>query len=60
MSTLSPQGPVVKVKPQANIYTALLFVAIVFMAVAIGVVLKDLFTTYGLSFGQLFEATGAS
>ena len=54
MTALSPEGPVVKVKPQSNIYTLLLAVAILCLAAAVGVVVWDLLTNYGLSFAELF------
>ena len=56
MTMIPLQGPVVRVKPQSNVYTVLLAVAVVILAVAIGIVVHDLMTTYGLSFGQLFQS----
>ena len=56
MTMIPPEGPVVKVKPQSNVYTALLAVGVIVLAVAIGIVVHDLMTTYGLSFGQLFQS----
>ncbi|KKL93693.1 hypothetical protein LCGC14_1872130 [marine sediment metagenome] len=53
MTELS-SGPVVKVKPQSNIYTLLLVVAIVCLAVTVGVVVNDLMSNYGLTFQELF------
>jgi len=55
MSTLNPQGPLVKIKPQDNVYTALLAVAILFLAVAAGIVMHSLMVNYGLSFGDIFK-----
>ena len=48
-------------KPQANIYTVLVFVAIVALGVTVGFVLYNLLMPvadggYGLQFGDLFEA----
>ena len=57
------QGPVVAVKPQANIYTVLLIVAILMMAFAAGALMYDLMTNYGMSFGDIFSggpAVGAA
>ncbi|MHC4717660.1 MAG: hypothetical protein ACYS5V_11870 [Planctomycetota bacterium] len=48
------EGPVVKVKPRSDIYTVLLGVAILVLAVAIGVVVYDLIQNYGMSFAELF------
>ena len=56
MTMIPPEGPVVKIKPQSNVYTVLLAVGVVFLVVAIGIVVYDLMTTYGLSFGQLFQS----
>ena len=50
-----PQGPVVAVKPQANVYTVLLIIAILAMAVAAGTLVYDLTTTYGMSLGDIFS-----
>ncbi|HAU36199.1 MAG TPA: hypothetical protein DCX07_00595 [Phycisphaerales bacterium] len=51
------QGPVVPVKPQADIYTLLLIIAVVVLIVTIGVVLHNLMGSegYGLSLGDLFK-----
>ena len=50
-------------KPQANIYTVLVFVAIVALGVTVGFVLYNLLSPctdggvgYGLKFGELFDA----
>lgn len=48
------EGPVVKVKPRSDIYTVLLGVAILVLALAIGVVVYDLIQNYGMSFAELF------
>ena len=49
-------------KPQADVYTVLLIVAIVCLAVTIGLVLHNLMSPvpaggYGLSFGDLFKSS---
>jgi len=56
MTSLSPQtqGPVVRVKPQPNIYTLLLIVGILILGFTIGAVIWNLTACYGLTFGQLF------
>jgi len=54
MALMSPSGPVVKVKPQPNVYTLLLIVAILVLAFAAGTVIYDLMENYGLTFQQLF------
>jgi hypothetical protein len=59
MTQTPSRGPVIEVKPQPNVYTVLLIVAIMALAVAIGVVLRRLMaevpTGYGLQFGQIFK-----
>jgi hypothetical protein len=61
MSEPFPGGPIVTTRPQADIYTVLLVVAAVCLAVTIGVVLYNLMsplpTGYGLTFGDLFKST---
>jgi len=51
-------APVIR-KPQPNIYTVLLIVAIIALAVTIGLVIYNLMADppngYGLEFGQLFK-----
>jgi hypothetical protein len=42
MTQVPSQGPVIEVRPQPNIYTVLLLVAILVLLVAIGVVLWKL------------------
>ncbi len=54
MTQLSQQ-PVVHVKPQPDIYTALLILAIVALAATVGVVIWNLTTVYGLAFGDIFK-----
>jgi len=51
------QGPVVAVKPQANVYTVLLIIAILVMAFAAGTLIYDLTSSsgYGMSFGDIFS-----
>ena len=51
------QGPVIAVKPQPNVYTVLLIIAIVAMAVAAIIGVDDLTNNYGMSFGDLFQYT---
>lgn len=59
MTQIPSQGPVVQVKPQPNIYSLMLIVAIIVLAATIGVVLMNLLapppTGYGLEIGQLFS-----
>jgi len=49
------QGPVVTVKPQANVYTVLLIVAILAMAFAAGTLVYDMIENYGMTFGDIFS-----
>ena len=51
---LSGQSPVGKIKPQPNIYTLLLILAIIFLAVTVGIVMHNLMTTYDMTFVELF------
>ena len=53
--TQMPQQPVVEAKPQTNVYTLLLVVAILALGATIGVVLWNLITVYGLQFGDIFK-----
>lgn len=59
MTQTPSQGPVVEVKAQPNVYTVMLFVAILALALAVGVVLWRLMSPapegYGLEAGQLFQ-----
>jgi hypothetical protein len=55
MSTFNPQGPLIRIKPQDNVYTVLLAVAILFLALAAGIVLHSLMVNYGMSFGDIFK-----
>jgi len=54
------ESPVVTVKPQPNVYTALLAAAIVVLGVTVGLCLWKLLSAvpagYALEFGQLFES----
>jgi len=58
MTQGASQGPVIRVKPQPTIYTLLMIVAIVVLAVTLGLVLHNLLAAppsgYGLSVGELF------
>ena len=60
MTQASGEQPVVTVKPQPNLYTVLMIVAIIALGVSIGLVLHNLMSAppdgYGLSFGALFDA----
>ena len=57
--TQAPHTPVVTVKPQANIYSVMLLVAVVALAMTIGVCLWKLLAPmpagYGLELKQLFD-----
>jgi hypothetical protein len=62
MSQVPPGGqPVVEVKPQPNIYSVMLVIAILVLAVTIGLVMHNLMASwedgsgYGLSVGELFQ-----
>jgi len=54
------QSPLVKTKPQPDIYTLLLIVAIIFLAVTVGMVMYNLMTTYGLTFTEMFTGRETS
>ena len=58
--TQIPQGPVVTVKPQANVYTVLLIVAILVTAFAAGVLVFDMMQNYGMTFGDIFSGGAAA
>ena len=53
------KGPLVPVKPQPSIYTLMIVVAIIVLAVTVGMVMWNLMASppdgYGLTFGQLFS-----
>jgi hypothetical protein len=57
MTSASSSSPVVRSAPQANVYTALLLVAVVALAVTLGVVLFTLMSPmpkgYGMEIGDL-------
>ena len=59
MSQAPSQGPVMQVKPQPNIYSVLLIVAILVLLVAIVLVVMNLMAPlpngYGLEIGDLFK-----
>jgi hypothetical protein len=55
MTQTQPQGPVVPVKAEPNIYTVLLIIAVIGMAVAVGISLNDLLNNYHMAFGDLFD-----
>ena len=48
------QGSMVRIKPQPDIYTLLLALAILALLTAIAFVLHNLLATYGMSFGDVF------
>lgn len=48
------QGSMVRVKPQPDIYTLLLVLAILGVLTAIAFCLHNLLSTYGMSFGDVF------
>ena len=55
--TQIPQQPTVPAKPQANIYTVLLVIAIIALGTTVGLVIWNLTTAYGLTFGEIFQPT---
>ncbi len=59
MTQLTTPGQVVRAKPQPSIYTLLIIIAILVLAVTIGFVLWNLLSAppggYGLSIGDLFS-----
>lgn len=60
MTRASSEGPVIQLKPPSNIYTLLVIVAIIVLAVTLGYVFHNLLTPvdeggYGLKLGDLFE-----
>jgi hypothetical protein len=60
MSQLPAQGPVIEVRPQPNVYTILLMVAVVALAAAVSVAAWKLMSQppvgYGLQLGDLFKS----
>ena len=57
MAELRSGQPVVSVKPQSDVYTLLVIVAILALAVAIGLTLYDLMSPqgYDMKFGDIFS-----
>ena len=55
MTQMQTPRPVVEVQPRANVYTALIWVAIVALLVTVGFVMYNLMVRYGLSLGQVFK-----
>ena len=59
MAQMPPKGPVVHAKPQPDIYTLLMIIAILALALTMGLVLHNLMAAvpdgYGLSLGELFQ-----
>ena len=57
MAEAQPKQPIVSVKPQSDIYTLLVIVAILALAVAIGLTLYDLMSPegYNMTFGDIFS-----
>jgi len=61
MASTPPQGPVIQVKAQPDVYTILMLVAIIALAAAVVICGWKLTTPvadggYGLTIGQLFES----
>ena len=54
MTGISSQAPVVKVKPQPDVYSLLLILAVLAMGGTIAYLAHHLMTVYGLTFGELF------
>ena len=54
MSTIPGQAPVVTVKPQPDIYTFLLVLAILALGGTVAYLMNHLMTVYGLTFQELF------
>ena len=57
MAELRSGQPVVSVKPQSDVYTLLVIVAILALAVAIGLTVYDLMSPegYGMKLGDIFS-----
>ena len=55
--TQASQQTTVRVKPQPDVYTALLVVAILVLAATIGIVIWNLTSVYGLTFAEIFQPT---
>ena len=54
MTGMSSQAPVVKVKPQPDVYSLLLILAVLALGGTIAYLAHDLMAVYGLTFGELF------
>ena len=56
MAEAQPKQPIVSVKPQSDIYTLLVIVAILALGVAIGLSMYNLMSSegYGMSFSEIF------
>ena len=54
------QFPLAKTKSQPDIYTLLLIVAIIFLAVTVGMVMYNLMTSYGMTFTEMFTGRETS
>ncbi len=55
MTTQPLNGPVVPVKPQANVYTVLLIIAILALGAAVALTLQNLMNNYGMTLGDIFD-----
>lgn len=60
MTEASSRGPVVEVKPQPNVYTILLLVAVMALGTTVGFVMHNLLTPlekggYGVPFEKVFK-----
>lgn len=57
MAQVNAQGPVVMVKPQPNIYTIMIIIAALVLAIGLGVMLYNLMSAdgYGMTLGQVFD-----
>ena len=54
MNAVSGQTPVVRVKPQPDVYSLLLILAILALGGTIALLVHHLMTVYGLTFQELF------
>ena len=60
MAQTTAKGPVIQVKPQPNVYTIMLIVAVLALGMTVGFVLYNLLTPvadggYGLKFEEIFK-----
>ena len=55
MTEVSRSSSVVRVKPEADIYTLLVIVAILALGTTVGVAIWNLTSTYGLKFAEIFQ-----